>query len=328
MIRNQWYVVLESKEVKTNRPVGVTRLGEKLVFWRDSQGKVSCMRDLCPHLGALLSQGKVLGDALACPFHGFEFDKTGQCTYLPAYGRKADIPKALKVGSYLTYEAHDYIWIWWGDPALVVSSPKWFEDIDSTFSFSGFHETWPVHYSRMAENQLDVVHLPFVHYNTIGRGQRCVVDGPILKLEEDVLSLWVSNRVDDGTPPRKAQELPAPTRPPSLIFNFPNLWQNRIAEDYRLTAAFIPVDEENSIINIRSWQRTIKIPILREIFNLVSVLGSIYITHQDRHVVLQQAPKKTELKKMGEKLTQADTAILTYRTHRHALKVKNGQIEE
>jgi phenylpropionate dioxygenase-like ring-hydroxylating dioxygenase large terminal subunit len=40
MIRNQWYIVLESREVKSN-PVGVTRLGEKLVFWRDQSGKLS-----------------------------------------------------------------------------------------------------------------------------------------------------------------------------------------------------------------------------------------------------------------------------------------------
>jgi phenylpropionate dioxygenase-like ring-hydroxylating dioxygenase large terminal subunit len=328
MIRNQWYVVLESKEVKANRPVGVTRLGEKLVFWRDAQGKVSCMRDLCPHLGALLSQGKVNGNAIACPFHGFEFDQTGQCSYLPAVGRNGTIPKALKVGSYPTFEAHDFIWIFWGDPALALTGPKWFEDIDSSFSHAGFHEVWPVHYSRMVENQLDVVHLPFVHHNTIGRGNRTVVEGPIIKLEEDVLSLWVSNREDNGTPPRKAQDLGAPTRPPQLIFNFPNLWQNRIAEDYRLTAAFIPIDDNHSIISIRSWQRSIKFPVLRELFNLTSVLGSIYITHQDRRVVIEQVPNKTELKKMGEKLTQADSAILTYRTHRNSLKVKNGQIEE
>ena len=39
MIRNQWYVVLESDEVKA-RPIGITRLGEKMVFWRDQAGKV------------------------------------------------------------------------------------------------------------------------------------------------------------------------------------------------------------------------------------------------------------------------------------------------
>ena len=38
MIPNQWYVILESNEVKPGKPVGVTRMGEKLVLWRDSQG--------------------------------------------------------------------------------------------------------------------------------------------------------------------------------------------------------------------------------------------------------------------------------------------------
>ena len=54
MIRNQWYVVLESQEVK-HKPIGVTRMGEKLVFWRDAQGQVHCLRDRCAHRGAALS---------------------------------------------------------------------------------------------------------------------------------------------------------------------------------------------------------------------------------------------------------------------------------
>ncbi len=58
MIRNQWYVVLESDEVG-DHPVGVTRLGEKMVFWRDQAGKVHAAVDRCPHRGAALSVGKI-----------------------------------------------------------------------------------------------------------------------------------------------------------------------------------------------------------------------------------------------------------------------------
>jgi phenylpropionate dioxygenase-like ring-hydroxylating dioxygenase large terminal subunit len=43
MIPNQWYAILESNEVKRGKPIGVTRMGEKLVLWRDEQGKVVCM---------------------------------------------------------------------------------------------------------------------------------------------------------------------------------------------------------------------------------------------------------------------------------------------
>ena len=73
MIRNQWYVVMSSDQVK-DEPAGVTRMGEKLVFWRDGEGKVSCLWDRCAHRGVQLSVGKVLHNGrLQCPFHGFEY---------------------------------------------------------------------------------------------------------------------------------------------------------------------------------------------------------------------------------------------------------------
>ena len=46
MIRDQWYVILRSKEVKRGQPVGVTRMGEKLVLWRDAEDRVVCQADL------------------------------------------------------------------------------------------------------------------------------------------------------------------------------------------------------------------------------------------------------------------------------------------
>lgn len=327
MIRNQWYAVLESKEVKSGRLTGVQRMGERLVFWRKSDGSVVCMRDQCPHLGAKLSQGRLMEDQLACPFHGFQYDSTGSCVYLPAYGSAGDIPKGLRVVTYPAYEAHGFIWIFWGEPEQELQSPKFF-DIDESFSYDSFHEFWPVHYSRMIENQLDVMHLPFVHYNSIGRGGRKVVDGPLYELKDDLLSIWVYNRLDDGTPPRKPEQISPPQRAPFLQFRFPNIWQNRISDDFRILAAFVPVDEENSVIYLRFYQRVMRVPVIRNLFNLVGNWSNRYILHQDRRVVLQQRPIKTELKKMGEKLTQGDRLILAYRTRRHKLKVESGQIEE
>jgi len=326
MIRNQWYVILESNEVKQGRPVGVTRLGEKLVLWRDTSGKVVCQRDQCPHLGAQLSQGKVIKDHLACPFHGFEFDASGACRCVPALGRQAAIPKALRINGYPTYEAHHLIWIYWGEAQEGLQAPGFFDSLDDSFSYMSFQQPWTVHYSRMIENQLDVMHLPFVHYNTIGSGGRSVVDGPYVTLEGDLLNLWVYNRLDDGTPAKKAEELAVPTRHPSLQFRFPNIWQNWISGELRIFIAFVPVDEDHGILYGRYYQKFVRLPLLRELSNLVGVWSSLYIANQDRHVVTQLLPKKSELKRMGQILLPGDRAILAYRTHRQELKEAAGQV--
>ena len=92
MIPNQWYVVLGSNQVK-GKPVGVTRMGEKLVFWRDDTGRLSCLRDRCVHRGVQLSKGRVVSNGrLQCPFHGFEYDTTGRVQKIPANGQNAPVP--------------------------------------------------------------------------------------------------------------------------------------------------------------------------------------------------------------------------------------------
>jgi phenylpropionate dioxygenase-like ring-hydroxylating dioxygenase large terminal subunit len=265
---------------------------------------------------------------LKCPFHGFEYGADGACRYVPAVGKNGKFPHALEVSTYPTHEEHGYIYIWWGEPNLDVKPPKFYDDIGKGFSYMRFRQYWNVHYSRMVENQLDVMHLPFVHYNTIGAGGKAVVDGPLVKLEDDVLKLWVYNRLDDGTPPRKPDEIPEPSRAPFLILLLPNLWENRISDDLRILVAFVPVDEEHSIMYGRYYQRVVQVPVLREIFNLFGVWGSLFIASQDRRVVNNQLPKQTALKKMGEILLPGDRAILIYRTRRHQLKVEAGQIKD
>lgn len=319
MIRNQWYAILESTEVRRGKPVGVTRMGEKLVAWRDSQGKVTVMHDLCPHRGVALSVGAVHGDSIWCPFHGFEYDASGRCTLIPANGQTAPVPRAFKVQAYPTHEAHGLIFIYWGQPAGEVPPPRWFNDLDAGFSYGAVRDPWAAHYSRVIENQLDVPHVPFIHHNTIGQGGRTVIDGPWVEWQDpDRFFVYTSMRPEDGTPARRADEMAPPAKLFHLEFIFPNLWQNWISPQVRVIVAFAPVDEGNTVMYLRFYQNFMRTPGLRGLINRSAMIFNTIVAHQDRRVVVTQRPARSDLR-MGEKLIPGDGPIIAYRRRRQEL---------
>lgn len=319
MIRNHWYAVLDGKQLKKKHQVyGVIRLGEKLVFWRDSKNNINCISDICVHRGAALSKGRIINDHIQCPFHGLEYDALGKCVLIPAYGKNTPVPERFKVISYPVREAHGFIWIWWGELRETYPDLPWFDDLDENFHYYTLYDHWNTHYSRVIENQLDVVHLPFVHHNTIGRGNRTVVDGPIVKIEDSQETVWVFNRKDDGNIAVKAEALHSPRRHPNLTFKFPHIWMNWIAEKIRIVIAFTPIDNENSLIYIRYYHKTTSIPLLKHFMSWSGKVLSRVIAHQDRRVVETQQPKRTQYK-MGEQLIQGDSPIVLYRKRRQEL---------
>ena len=326
MLPNHWYAILESSEVKRGRPIGITRFGEKLVVWRDESGHVACLHERCPHRGVALSTGRLVGDCVECPFHGFRFDAMGRCMLIPANGRNAPVPAVFKAVAYTTREAHDFVWVWYGEPRAPEQLPPlpFFDDIDGSFTYLTLRDHWKVHYTRAIENQLDVVHLPFVHRNTIGRGGRTVVDGPVAKLEGDRLFIWVDNRVDDGAPARKWSDMVEPSRQPLLTFIFPHIWQNRLGDDLRIVLAFVPVDEENTLLYLRQYQRIVRAPVLRYAFNVVSRLSNAVILNQDKRPVHTELPKKTWAG-MDEALIQGDRPIIMFRNRRRELLEAAGR---
>jgi len=227
-------------------------------------------------------------------------------------------PRRFKVHTYPTREAHDFIWVWRGEPREELPPLPFMEDIDSSFYYSTFRDHWATHYSRAIENQLDVVHLPFIHRTTIGRGNRTLVDGPVARLEGNSLYVWVYNRVDDGSKPLKPSEIAPPARPFQLQFLFPNIWQNRISEDIRIVIAFAPIDDENTLMYIRFYQRVMRVPVLCGLVNWIGKVGSAIIARQDKRVVTTQQPKRSGLH-IGEKLIQGDRPIIMYRARREEL---------
>jgi phenylpropionate dioxygenase-like ring-hydroxylating dioxygenase large terminal subunit len=327
MIFNQWYVILESKELKKNKPLRLKRLNEHLVLWRDKNNKVCCIADRCVHRGVSLSCGKIIDGMLECPFHGFIFDKSGKVRIIPANGKNAPVPESIKVKSYNTYENYGLIWIWWGDEDKMTEEPFFFMELKD-FSYSGLKDEWGVHYSRAIENQLDVVHLPFVHKTTIGRGNRTLVNGPVVIREDELITFYVNNISDDGkTIALKPEEIPNYKDLFRLQFHFPNIWQNFIAAKIRAFAAFVPVDEENTIIYIRYYQNIIKVPLLKQLMNWIGKISSIIILRQDKRVVITQLPKKSGLK-INERLIMGDKPIIEYRKHRQKLMDSNAKNPE
>jgi len=317
MIKNQWYIIAESKEVRKNI-IGLTRLGEKMILWRDIQGIVNCIADKCCHRGASLACGKIKGNEVECPFHGFLFDSTGKVVSIPANGKNSPVPVNMHVNYYKTYEANGFIWIWWGEVDKASNKPFFFQELKS-LSYSSFNDNWNVHYSRAIENQLDVVHIPFVHKTTIGRGNKTIVNGPVVVRDGELITFYVNNISDDGnTKALKPEEITDYKKLFHLQFHYPNIWQNCISDKLRIFAAFVPIDDDNTIIYIRYYQGIIKVPIIKEIFNYIGKLSSIVILRQDKRVVETQLPKMSPFK-MDENLIQGDRPIIEYRKHRQEL---------
>ncbi|MFX0084787.1 MAG: Rieske 2Fe-2S domain-containing protein [Candidatus Hodarchaeota archaeon] len=333
MIPNQWYAVLESKQVKKGQIIGVTRLGEKLAFWRNQNGEIHCIIDKCIHRGVHLSKGKIKNNYLECPFHGFQYDKTGAVKVIPARGRKALVEEYFKQQAYVTRESGGLVFIYWGewqgDDTLLPPLPMFDELLNREFKYYTKLNHWNVHYSLVIENQLDVVHIPFVHASTIGRGFKTLVHGPGLRECKDngIIELQIQpyNVKDDGkTIPMKQEEIPENLKT-YLFFRFPNIWINRISSSTIIFIAFAPIDEENTLLYLRFYFKP-SIPILSSIIGRIGARGNLIIAGQDKRVVTTQQPKKSSYKMKGQKLIQGDKPIIEYRRIRNKLIEKNMKV--
>ena len=99
----------------------------------------------------------------------------------------------------------------------------------------------------------------------------------------------------------------------------PNLWQNYISEDVRVVIAFTPVDDDNSILYLRFYQRFVRNRVLGKLIAWIGMPFNLIVAHQDRRVVITHKPQPSSLKSQ-EKLIQGDLPIIEYRKKRAALK--------
>ena len=168
MLKNFWWPVEFSENVTTSA-MGAQVIGQRLVLWRDSKGKVHCLSDLCVHRGGALSAGWTKNDAVVCPYHGWEFNGDGDCLKIPAQPQRG-IPKKARVDAYPVVEKYGWVWTFLGDLADDERPPL--PDIpeleDPQYKQVTGSYYWDVNYERAIENGMDPSHAAFVHGNRFG----------------------------------------------------------------------------------------------------------------------------------------------------------------
>ncbi|MGQ0804387.1 MAG: Rieske 2Fe-2S domain-containing protein [Actinomycetota bacterium] len=168
-LRNYWYPVLPSSELPADRPVGLTRLCENLVAWRDSHGAAHVFIDRCAHRAARLSIGDVVNGRLQCRYHGLQYDGTGQCRLVPVEqcedGRQA---QRLCVPSYSTIEQDGAVWAYLGDVDVFPPGPLPAHDDhpelgDDAYEWMVKSMVWDANWMLIHDNTSDLFHFPFLH---------------------------------------------------------------------------------------------------------------------------------------------------------------------
>lgn len=159
-----WFQVGYSDEVAPGQSLPLKYFGKDLVIFRGESGKLTVLDAHCPHLGAHLGHGgKVVGEAIVCPFHAWEFGSDGACTKVPYATR---VPQRASLPCWPVVERNSQIMVWhdvdkappsWEVPEIPESNeaewtPYW-------------RKRWQIrsHNQEMAENVVDTAHFKYVH---------------------------------------------------------------------------------------------------------------------------------------------------------------------
>jgi 3-ketosteroid 9alpha-monooxygenase subunit A len=162
-----WHIVLFSQELQVGEVRQLHYFGQDLVAYRGESGQVAILDAHCPHLGANLGsgEGRVRGDNIACPFHGWTFNPQGQCVDIP-YAKAIPEKAVHALKGWPVLEKNGFIALWYeraGEEA-----ENYLPDI-AQWGQQGWGD-WVFYRSRIRakpcdiiENIVDIAHFPHVH---------------------------------------------------------------------------------------------------------------------------------------------------------------------
>lgn len=172
LLRRYWMPVAPLNELSAEQPTRFVRLlGENLVLFRDTTGRVGLLGDLCPHRCASLLYGRVEERGIACPYHGWLFDTYGNILETPPERNQAIVRNV----KHTAYPLQRYVGLYWAylgpGPAPVLPRYDTFTRRDGRRRIL-IHPRLDCNWLQAMENSVDPAHLQILHQEFIGGDRR------------------------------------------------------------------------------------------------------------------------------------------------------------
>lgn len=172
LFRRFWIPVALSSEVGSfeKGPTKVRVLGEKLVAYRNKDNSVGLVDQMCPHRLANLYFGRNEGDGLRCVYHGWKFDKEGNCLEQPAESEQTCFKEHVKLKAYPTQEAAGVIWAYMGPKEKQPPFPAFeFAQVPESHTYSS-KRLQLCNWLQNLEGELDTAHVQQLHSHEVVEG--------------------------------------------------------------------------------------------------------------------------------------------------------------
>ncbi|GAB2965293.1 aromatic ring-hydroxylating dioxygenase subunit alpha [Amycolatopsis acidiphila] len=165
MFRQYWIPAMLAEELPENDspPVRLKLLSERLIAFRDSEGRYGLIDEFCAHRGASLWFGRNEQSGLRCAYHGWKYDVTGQCVEVPSEPDNNNFCANVKLTAYPLVRIGDVLWTYLGDPAKQPPLPEFEFALvppEQTYTSKRWQES---NWLQAFEGGIDSSHVTFLH---------------------------------------------------------------------------------------------------------------------------------------------------------------------
>ena len=329
MIVNQWYVAEESANI-TTAPKRVKMLGLDFALFRDKDGTINCLSDVCIHRGASLGAGRVEDGCVECPYHCWRFNGTGAVVKIPSLPAEQKIPVRARVDSYPAVEKYGWIWVFLGDLPEAERPPlPDFPEYHDTANWRTVRGdwTWKANYARIVENGLDFAHAPFVHPSFGDRDRAEIHD---FTIEEDEWSARGKVTYDPPLPKGiwkfvRKERTPVQAQPGFHMSGATMRLDVWLTPTWRMVIFDVntPIDEHNTITRWIMARSFVRWPM----FDKDSIKRTIKIFEQDTEIVEKICPELVPTDLREELTVKSDGLMNAFRAKRRGLIERGWAID-
>ena len=163
--RCYWIPALLAEELPEDDcpPVRVKLLSERMIAFRDSEGRYGLIDEFCAHRGVSLWFGRNEHGGIRCPYHGWKYDYTGQCLEVPSEPVESGFCQKIKLTGYPLVKVGDVLWTYMGPAEHKPPLPEWeFARVPAEQSFTS-KRLQECNWLQAMEGGIDSSHVSWLH---------------------------------------------------------------------------------------------------------------------------------------------------------------------